>query len=144
MCFRPPEDAPVIYGVGVDVVELARFQAAIERRPRLLERVFDSAELQYAEGPHYVSRLAARWAAKEAIVKACHGFRGSSWRELVIHGEVNRPPVVELRGPLGEWVRNRAGRVLVSLSHEKTLAAAVAVLEVGDAGRVDERGGAGR
>lgn len=127
----------MIYGVGVDVVELVRFQAVLERRPRLLERIFDQDEVRYAEGPHYVYRLAARWAAKEAIVKACHGFRGSAWRELVVHGELNRPPVVEIRGPLGEWIQDRGGRILVSLSHEKTMAAAVAVLEVTDAGHLD-------
>jgi holo-[acyl-carrier protein] synthase len=130
---------PVIYGVGVDVIELARFQSAIERRPRLIERIFDDVEVAYATGPHYVYRLAARWAAKEAIVKACHGFRGSAWKELVVHGEVNRPPVVELRGPLAEWVTSHHGRVFVSLSHEKTMAAAVAVLEVEDAGHLDGR-----
>lgn len=136
-------DTAVIYGVGIDVVELERFRAALERRPRLLERIFDEAEVGYAEGPHYLYRLAARWAGKEAIVKACHGFRGSAWRELVIHGEVNRPPVVELKGPLAEWVRGRGGRIFVSLTHEKTVAAAVAVLEVDDAGDLDERRSAG-
>lgn len=130
----------MIYGIGVDVIELERFKNAIERRPRLLDRIFAEAELGYAEGPHYVYRLAARWAAKEAIVKACHGFRGSAWKELVVHGELNRPPVVELRGPLGEWVGAQGGRILVSLSHEKTVAAAVAVLEVGDASRLDNQG----
>jgi len=127
----------MIYDVGVDAVEIHRLAEALERRPRLLERIFAPSEIAYAEGPHYLGRLAARFAAKEAIVKACHGFRGSRWNQLVVDGTLNRPPTIRVEGPLGEWIRERGGRLRVSLSHEKSIVVAVAVLEMDHAGNLD-------
>lgn len=122
----------MIAGVGIDLVEIARIEQVLARRPRFLTRIYDPAEVAYAEGPHYLGRLAARFAAKEAIVKACRGFRGSAWKDLIIYGELNRPPQVELRGPLGHWITQIGGKVHVSLTHERHMVAAVAVLEVPD------------
>ncbi len=127
----------MIYGVGVDVVQMERLEQALGRRPRLLQRVFAPVEIAYAEGPHYMARLAGRFAAKEAIVKACHGFRGSGWSQLVIEGTLNRPPRVVVEGPLGQWIEQHGGSLFVSLSHEKSMAVAVAVLEMRDAGDLD-------
>jgi holo-[acyl-carrier protein] synthase len=127
----------MIYDVGVDVVEIHRLAEALERRPRLLERLFAPSEVAYAEGPHCLGRLAARFAAKEAIVKACHGFRGSRWNQLVVDGTLNRPPTVRVEGPLGDWIRERGGQLRVSLSHEKSVVVAVAILEMDDAGNLD-------
>lgn len=123
----------MIYGVGIDLVELDRLQQAATRRPRFIQRIFDPEEIAYAEGPHYWGRLAARFAAKEAIVKACRGFRGTAWRDIVIYGELNHPPLVTVRGPLGQWLESQGGRLHVSLTHERHTVAAVAVLEVPDA-----------
>ncbi|MCL8207856.1 MAG: holo-ACP synthase [Actinomycetia bacterium] len=123
----------MIAGIGVDVVEVERLARALERRPRFRERVFDPEEVRYAEGPHYLGRLAARFAAKEAVVKACGGFHGSGWRDIVVYGALNRPPQVEVRGPLGAWIREQGGRLAVSLTHERTVVAAVAILERPDA-----------
>ena len=121
-----------VWGVGVDVVEIGRFEAAIGRRARMLERLFDAEEVAYAgEGPNRWERLAARFAAKEAIVKAAGGFRGSGWREIVVGGRVLRPPTVSVRGPLGEWLRERGLEVRLSLAHERTVAVAVAMLAEG-------------
>lgn len=120
----------MIEGVGVDAVDVARFRQAAERRPRLLERVFDPAEVAYAgEGKNRWERLAARFAAKEAIVKAAGGFRGAAWSDIVVGGRLNQPPPVMVRGPLGRWMEERGLEVLVSLTHERTLAVAVAVLQ---------------
>lgn len=125
----------MIAGIGVDVVEVERLARALERRPRFRDRVFDPEEVRYAEGPHYLGRLAARFAAKEAVVKACGGFHGSGWRDIVVFGELNRPPRVEVRGPLGAWIQAQGGRLAVSLTHERSVVAAVAILERPDGGR---------
>ena len=121
--------APVL-GIGVDAVDVARFEAAARRRPRLVERLFDEVEVQYAgDGKNRWERLAARFAAKEAIVKAAGGFRGSAWRQIVVGGRVNQPPPVSVGGPLGEWMAAHHLTVLVSLTHERAVAIAVAVLQ---------------
>lgn len=119
-----------VWGVGVDAVDVARFQAAAERRPRLVTHLFDDEEVQYAgEGRNRWERLAARFAAKEAIVKAAGGFRGSAWRQIVVGGRLNQPPPVAVGGPLGEWIAARHLTVLVSLTHERAVAIAVAVIQ---------------
>jgi holo-[acyl-carrier protein] synthase len=123
-----------IDGVGVDAVDVGRFTEAATRRPRLLERLFDPEELLYAgDGKNRWERLAARFAAKEAIVKAAGGFRGSEWRDLVVGGRLNQPPPVTIRGPMGDWLRDRNATILISITHERTLAVAVAVLRAGAA-----------
>jgi len=124
----------VIVGVGVDAVDVQRFEQAAARRPRLVERLFDPEELAYAgDGKNRWERLAARFAAKEAIVKAAGGFRGAAWREIVVGGRVNQPPPVRVEGPLGDWMRRTHTHVLISLTHERTMAVAVAVLQREDA-----------
>ena len=119
----------------MDAVDVGRFQQAAERRPRLLDRLFDPAELAYAgEGKNRWERLAARFAAKEAIVKAAGGFRGAAWSDIVVGGQLNQLPPVAVRGPLGQWMEDRGLEVLVSLTHERTFAIAVAVLQARQGG----------
>ena len=58
-------------GIGTDLVECDRFRLALERRPRIAERLFSDAEREYAFGTREpVPPLAARFAAKEAVMKA--------------------------------------------------------------------------
>ena len=66
---------PGIWGVGVDVVDLARFERTLERTPELRSRLFTPAEAALT-----VERLAARFAAKEAFVKALRAPAGLSWQ----------------------------------------------------------------
>ncbi len=122
-----------VWGIGVDAVDVARFKAAAERRTRLVPRVFDDDEIQYAgDGKNRWQRLAARFAAKEAVVKAAGGFRGSAWRQIVVGGRLNQPPPVSIRGPLGEWLDAHHLTVLVSMTHEHDVAVAVAVLQTAE------------
>ena len=60
----------MIVGLGVDVVDLARFERAITRTPRLRERLFAAEELESDGQPRSIASLAARFAAKEAAQKA--------------------------------------------------------------------------
>ncbi len=110
-------------GVGIDLIEIDRLERALERHPRLAERVFTPAERDYAAARARPGRhLAVRFAAKEAVVKAL-GLSGFGLREIeVVAGE---PPTVRLSGHAAE-----AGKGLdmqISLTHSRDFAAAVAV-----------------
>jgi holo-[acyl-carrier protein] synthase len=113
-------------GVGIDLLEIGRMEGALERHPRLAGRVFTEAELEYAgltarPGRH----LAARFAAKEAVVKALGMSGGFGLREIeVVAGE---PPTVRLSGRAAEAAAGR--EVLISLTHSRENAAAVAVVQ---------------
>jgi holo-[acyl-carrier protein] synthase len=70
----PASPEPLPAGVGIDLLEIGRLERALERRPRLAERLFTDGELAYARSRHRPGRhLAARFAAKEAALKALGG-----------------------------------------------------------------------
>ena len=107
-------------GAGIDLLEIERLERALERRPRLAERLFTAAEREYAgsrarPGQH----LAARFCAKEAVAKAL-GLEAWSWQDI----EIEAGPRVVLHGPLAQL----GATIDVSLTHTKTMAGAVAVL----------------
>ena len=79
----------MIVGIGVDLVDIARFERTLERTPRLLERLFSPAE--QTRSPR---SLAARYAAKEALIKALGGSDGVHWTEIEITPEDVGSPVV--------------------------------------------------
>jgi holo-[acyl-carrier protein] synthase len=114
-------------GVGVDLLEIERLEQALERHPRLAQRVFTEDELAYAAKRARPGRhLAARFAAKEAVVKAL-GMRNFGLREVeVVAGE---PPSVRLSGAAAEAAGGR--EVEVSLTHSRETAAAVALVNTG-------------
>ena len=114
-------------GVGIDLLEIDRLERALERHPRLAERVFTEAEREYAAARARPARhLAARFAAKEAVIKAL-GLRGGFLREVeVIAGE---PPSVRLSGRVAEAAAERS--IEISLTHSRDYAAAVAIVGSG-------------
>jgi holo-[acyl-carrier protein] synthase len=110
-------------GVGIDLLEIERLERALQRRPRLAERLFTDAELEYAlararPGQH----LAARFCAKEAVAKAL-GLTGWAFRDVEIVA-AKGPPSVPLTGAPAARAGDRA--VSVSLTHTRTTAGAVA------------------
>ena len=110
-------------GVGIDLLEIDRLERALERHPRLAERVFTAAERDYAAARARPARhLAARFAAKEAVVKAL-GLSGFGLGGIeVVAGE---PPTVSLSGRAAVAAAGR--EVEISLTHSRGMAAAVAV-----------------
>jgi holo-[acyl-carrier protein] synthase len=111
-----------VTAVGIDLLEIARLERALERRPRLAERLFTEQERAYAAararpGQH----LAARFCAKEAVAKALR-LRGWSPRDVEVVVDAHGAPAVRLHGQLAG-----RGPVAISLSHERELAAAVAL-----------------
>ena len=115
---------PVI-GVGIDVVDIDRFELSLERTPSLRERLFTAAE---AGRP--TASLAARFAAKEALAKALGAPHGMAWHDAEVVSEESGRPLLAIRGT----VRARADALGVrhlhlSLSHDAGIASAVVVLE---------------
>jgi len=117
---------PTASGIGIDLLEIGRLERALERWPRLAARVFTEAERDYAAARARPGRhLAARFAAKEAVVKALGLTDGFGLGEIeVVPGE---PPRVRLEGGVAEAAAGR--RVEISLTHAKEFAAAVAIAE---------------
>ncbi|HYB28112.1 MAG TPA: holo-ACP synthase [Solirubrobacteraceae bacterium] len=112
--------------IGIDLLEIERLERALERTPRLAQRLFTDAELAYAAararpGQH----LAARFCAKEAVAKA---LDLSSWNfhEVEVIG-TGGPPELRLSGTAAARAAELGVRVEVSLTHSGRDAAAVAV-----------------
>lgn len=114
-------------GVGIDLLEVGRLERALERRPRLAERVFTPGEIGYARARRRPARhLAARFAAKEATVKAL-GLGGFGLSEIeVVSGE---PPSLRLRGRAAREAERRGVSLRISLTHSREMAAAVVIAE---------------
>jgi holo-[acyl-carrier protein] synthase len=113
-------------GIGIDLLEIERMERALERHPRLADRVFTDAERGYAAAKARPGRhLAARFAAKEAVVKALGLTGGFGLREIeVIAGE---PPTVRLSGRAADAAAG--SDVVISLTHSRDNAAAVALVK---------------
>ncbi len=115
-------------GVGIDLLEIARLERALERRPRLAERVFTDAERAYAAArARPVMHLAARFCAKEAVAKAL-GMTAWSWRDVEVVA-TGAAPELRLSGAVAERARSLGVSATVSLTHTDTTAGAVALLQ---------------
>ena len=115
----------MIVGVGVDIIEIARMERALERRPRMTRRLFVDVEIAYCNSKRAAraSHFAGRFAAKEAIAKALG--RSLSWHEVVIDREPSGKPRVRLHGRAKEAAAG--GSVSLSISHSRDYAVAYAV-----------------
>ena len=111
--------------VGVDVIEIKRVAATLARfGDRFLERVFTEGETAYCRGR--APQLAARFAAKEAVMKALGtGTRGVGWREVEVTRKPTGEPGIALHGRAAERAaRLGIDRIAVSLSHSRHYAVA--------------------
>jgi len=122
----------VIVGVGIDIVEVARIRRLLERWSVAFERrVFTEIELGRATGRARFHRLAARFAAKEAVMKALGvGWRDLAWRDIEVRNDGAGRPEVYLRGGAAHAAESlRVRTVRVSLSHSESYATAIAICE---------------
>jgi holo-[acyl-carrier protein] synthase len=124
----------MIVGTGVDIAEVGRIQAAVKRfGARFLKRVFTPAEVRYCMGkPNAPERLAARFAAKEAGMKAIGtGLRhGITWQDVEVLRLPGQRPVMQFHGKAAEFAtRLGCKRTHLSLSHTKEQAIAYVILE---------------
>ena len=123
-----------LLSVGTDIVEIGRVRAMVERwGERFLHRIYTSQELAYCRGraPH----LAARFAAKEAVMKALGtGTRGVGWREVEICKEPTGAPVVRLHGRAAKRAKALGlHHFAISISHSGEYAVAFVVATQGEA-----------
>jgi holo-[acyl-carrier protein] synthase len=119
-----PVNAP---SVGIDLLEIERLERALERRPRLAERLFTDGERAYSAGRARPGQhLAARFCAKEAVAKAL-GLTAWSFREIEVVSS-GGPPTIRLHGAAAEQARTLGVHVRVSLTHTSRDAGAVAIL----------------
>jgi holo-[acyl-carrier protein] synthase len=124
----------VIVGTGVDLAEVDRIRAAIERYgPRFVKRVFTPREIAYVERKaNRFERYAARFAAKEAAMKAIGtGWRGGvRWQDFEVTNLRSGRPTLEFHG-VAASVAERLGvkAVSLSLTHTASTAMALVILE---------------
>ena len=127
-------DAPLgIRGLGTDLVEIERFRLALGRRARLSDRLFTDGERAYANGHRDpVQRLAVRFGAKEAVMKALGVGLGSfAFREVEVVRDDDGAPALALHGAAAALAEARGVRAWqVSLTHTDVTAMAV-VLALG-------------
>jgi holo-[acyl-carrier protein] synthase len=124
----------MIVGTGVDITEVARIQAAVDRfGERFLNRVFTPDEVRYCTSKvNAAERLAARFAAKEAGMKAIGtGLRhGVTWHDLEVVRFPGQRPQLRYSGKAAEFARSLGcKRTHLSLSHTSEQAIAHVILE---------------
>jgi holo-[acyl-carrier protein] synthase len=113
--------------IGLDILEVARLERALARRPALLERLFTAAEREYAGGfARPAVHLAARFCAKEAVAKAL-ALEAWAFRDVEVVATGDAPEIV-LSGLAARRADELGKRPVVSLTHTRSIAAAVAFL----------------
>ena len=121
-----------IVGIGTDIVECLRIGRMIEEHGELfLTRVYTEREIRYCQSrKHAIEHFAARWAAKEAILK-CLGTgwrKGISWTDMEIRNDFNGKPLVGLCGAAKDQAEALAiADILLTLSHCRAYATATAI-----------------
>jgi holo-[acyl-carrier protein] synthase len=124
----------MIVGTGIDIAEVPRIEGSIARfGDRFLRRIFTEAEIRYCESKaNRVERYAARFAAKEAAMKAIgtgwnHGVR---WRDVEVCRQPGGRPTIAFHCKAAEFAAKLgAVHVALSLSHTKEYAIAQVILE---------------
>ncbi len=112
-----------ITGIGIDVVDIQRFQESLDRTLALRNRLFTPNESHLK-----ISSLAARFAAKEALAKALNAKTATfNWQEVEIINEASGKPLFVFSGALGERLQENI--VHLSLSHDAGIASAMVIVE---------------
>jgi len=126
----------MIVGTGVDIAEVARIAASIQRfGRRFTERIFTAEEIRYCESKaNRAERYAARFAAKEAGMKAIGtGWRhGVTWQDIEVRRIPGGRPTIVFSGRAAEFFgKLGASRAHLSLTHTAEIALAQVILENG-------------
>jgi holo-[acyl-carrier protein] synthase len=121
----------IVPGIGVDVVDVERMKFALQRTPRIRQRLFTEAEIAYCEKFRFAERhYAGRWAAKEAVTKAL-GCGLIQWNGVEVVRRPRRAPFVRISGKIkrfAEMVGVREEDLSISITHSELSAVAVCVV----------------
>jgi holo-[acyl-carrier protein] synthase len=112
----------MIDGIGIDVVDIKRFQESLERTPNLESKLFTESERGKT-----IQSMAARFAAKEALYKALSPSHGLHWHDAEVINHENGKPDFLFRGAIAELIDGAS--VHLSLSHDAGIASAMVVIE---------------
>jgi holo-[acyl-carrier protein] synthase len=115
-----------VLGIGVDLVDVERIERILGRAGSFTGRVFSPEEIAYCDSQSgRAACYAVRWAAREACRKALGGVSRMRWRDVRVELDQNGAPSIRLEGaPLSRARELGVSDVLVSLSHERRMAAA--------------------
>ena len=118
-----------VAGVGVDAVDVDRFRRVLDRRPAIADRLFTDGER--ADGGGDAQRLAARFAAKEATMKALGcGIGSFGWQDVEVVRARSGAPSLRLAAAAADLARRqRVARWHLSLTHTDRVAIAMVVAE---------------
>lgn len=123
----------MIFGIGTDLIEVARIADKISKNAGFRELVFSPNEIAYCEArANKYEHYAARFAAKEAFFKALGtGWKtGTAFNEIEItHNENGKPEIHFLGGTAAAIASMKLGKISVSLSHIKAMASAIVIIE---------------
>ncbi len=112
----------MIDGIGIDVVDIKRFQESLERTPNLESKLFTESERGKS-----IQSMAARFAAKEALYKALSPSVGLQWHDAEVINHENGKPDFLFRGAIADLIDGAS--VHLSLSHDAGIASAMVVIE---------------
>src|SRR6516225_7340299 len=121
-----------VLGLGMDVCSIERLARVLDgpNGSRFRERVYTPTEVATCEGrSDAATAYAARFAAKEALVKALGAPPGLRWRDMEVVKAANGAPGFALDGVAAREIETRKARVLLALTHDAGVAAATVVLE---------------
>lgn len=112
----------MIEGIGIDVVDISRFQESLDRTPALREKLFTEREAKLS-----IQSLAARFAAKEALAKALNAKYVFAWQDCEVVNEESGRPAFLFYGNLVD--RIDGANVHLTLSHDAGIASAMVIVE---------------
>lgn len=123
----------MIFGVGIDNIEVKRIKKQIDGSSKFKEKIFTAKEIEYCESKkNYAESFAARFAAKEAFLKAI----GTGWsdglqfKDIEILNDERGKPMVHLQGKAKQIILdNEINNIQVSITHLKKIASAIIIIE---------------
>ncbi len=123
----------MVEGSGVDIIEVERIRKAVKKwGDSFLRKVFTDREIEYANSRRFAyQHLAARFATKEAVLKAFGGgwIRTLPWKDVEVINDSNGKPKIKLHGEAKRiYNKKKLGKIVISMSHTKDHAVANAIL----------------
>jgi holo-[acyl-carrier protein] synthase len=123
----------MIIGIGVDIVQNNRIKELINKYgDRFLEKIYTAKEIEYCQSKNsFVASFAARFAAKEAVLKALGtGMRNNNWHEIeILNNELGKPEVLLNNKTARRAKKIKVNSIFISISHEKEYSIAQIIME---------------